>query len=473
MAYTRIHAIKSTLKKALDYIENPNKTDEELLVTGYNVNPQFASTEFEMTVALSKEMKGDYTKTGSANNLAYHMIQSFSPDDNITPQQAHEIGKKWANEILGGMYEYVLSTHRDKGHIHNHIIFNATSFYHYKKFETKPYKTAQKLREVSDKLCVENNLNVIRNPKNKGVHYSEWSNRNAGTSWKAQLANLIDKAILNADNYDHFKRLLDELGVVIKEGKHIAFNLKSLGQERFTRGKTIGEDYTREAIIKRISDPNKHASKNEMVAETKMVEVKTAEPEAPTNSYDHQIEHASRKTRLANTKKLANALLLIRKEGIQSYGDFDARIDSLKEQVDETKLKIREADKKNLQYKEAAKYLLAIRKYAPIMRDYEKSFSKKGFLNKYESEITAYNHAVEQLSKFGVRTNVDPDKVIDLVKDQDFKIGEMKTAFTAIDNRITEIRNARTLVDMIHGEAMGIDMGRTREINKAKEEQHF
>lgn len=81
-----------------------------------------------MTAALGRELKGDYTKTGGANNLAYHMIQSFSPDDLISPEKAHDLGKKWADDILEGKYEYVISTHIDKGHIHNHIVFNSVSF---------------------------------------------------------------------------------------------------------------------------------------------------------------------------------------------------------------------------------------------------------------------------------------------------------------------------------------------------------
>ena len=161
MAYTKIHAIKSTLNKALDYIENPSKTEGQLLVTGYNVDPLTASIEYRMTAALAKEAVGDYTNTGGANVLAYHMIQSFSPDDTLTPEQAHQIGKQWADEILQGKYEYVISTHVDKGHIHNHIIFNAVSFYDHRKYETKPYKTVALLMLISDRLCEAQGLSIV------------------------------------------------------------------------------------------------------------------------------------------------------------------------------------------------------------------------------------------------------------------------------------------------------------------------
>ena len=100
MAYTRIHGIKTTLNKALSYIENPEKTEHQLLVSGYNVDPLAASVEFSMTAALGREVKGDHRRTGGADNLAYHMIQSFAPYDKITPEAAHELGKQWADKIL-------------------------------------------------------------------------------------------------------------------------------------------------------------------------------------------------------------------------------------------------------------------------------------------------------------------------------------------------------------------------------------
>ena len=253
MAYTRIHAIKRTLNKALDYIENPNKTQENILVSGYNVDPLSASIEYEMTAALAKEIKGNYSKTGGADILAFHMIQSFSPYDKLTPKEAHEIGKKWADEILQDKYEYVISTHIDKGHIHNHVIFNSVSFYDHKKYETKPYKTAALLRNVSDRLCAENGLYVIQNPnlKQKSATHYEWEQRKAGTSWKEKIKKIIDTAIFNCTDYDSFKKELADNNIEIKEGKRISFRIIGTGQERFCRGDRIGEDYSKERIIQR------------------------------------------------------------------------------------------------------------------------------------------------------------------------------------------------------------------------------
>ncbi|MGL5972744.1 MAG: relaxase/mobilization nuclease domain-containing protein [Oscillospiraceae bacterium] len=252
MAVTKIIPIKTTLSKAICYIENHEKTDSELYISGYNVDPHTAHIEFEMTSQLAKDVRGNYDKTGGENNLAYHIVQSFSPEDNLMPSKAHELGIKFANEFLQGKYEYVIATHIDKGHLHNHIIFNAISFYDYKKFYTAPYKTVKKMRNISDKLCKENNLYVIENPKVKGKSQYELLQRKKGLSWKAKLENILDEVITNSKSYDEFIKGLNENNVTVKDGKHIAFLMPQ--QQRFIRGKTLNEIYDKKNILQQIKN---------------------------------------------------------------------------------------------------------------------------------------------------------------------------------------------------------------------------
>lgn len=465
MAYTRIHGIKTTLNKALDYIENPEKTDEQILVSGYNVDPLSASIEYRMTAALAREIKGDYSKSGGADNLAYHMIQSFAPYDKITPEQAHELGKKWADEILQGRYEYVISTHVDKGHIHNHIIFNAVSFYDYKKYDN--YKVAAHLREVSDRLCAEQGLYVIEKPKLKSkspTHY-EWEQRKAGTSWKAQIQEIIDKAISENSDYDSFKAALKTANVEIKEGKRISFMIKGTGQERFCRGDRIGEDYSRERILERLAEPKKKkqekvlppsaADQGEKKSPAAAAELPRPRERQPAfDTYDQKVSWQAQRTKLAATKELAAVLLTIRQENIQQESDFEIRASELLEKASGVRSTINELAGKNQQYKDAAKYLLAFREYLPIKQEAEKQtlFTKKRFLSKYESELLAFDHAAAQLEKLGVNTNVDPDKVITLVKDQDNKIAGLSTALKEVTDRISSIRKAHELVESLKPE---------------------
>jgi hypothetical protein len=454
MAYTRIHAIKTTLNKALDYIENPAKTQEQLLVSGYNVDPLFASVEYRMTAALAREMKGDYAKTGGADILAFHMIQSFSPYDKITPEQAHEIGKKWADEILQGKHEYVISTHVDKGHIHNHIIFNSVSFYDYKKYETKPYKTAALLRKVSDRLCEEQGLSIIQNPnlKQKSLTHYEWEQRRAGTSWKAQIKEIIDKAIEAATDYDSFKEELRKANVEIKEGKRISFKIAGSGQERYCRGDRIGEEYTREKIIARLATSKVRVFQKEEETKRRGEQATAAAPQPVFSSYDKKVEWEAQRTTLAATKELAAALMTIRQENIQQENDFEVRISGLSEKAAGVRSTMTELSGKNQQYKNAAKYLLAFNQYLPIKQELEKQlpFRKAKYAGLHEGELAAFDHAAAQLEKLGVNTNVDPEKVLTLVKEQDGKVSELSAALKEAAAKIDALRQAQRVVKEIY-----------------------
>ena len=239
MAITKIHPIKSTLKMALDYIENPAKTDEKMLVSSFACSYETADIEFELL--LSQAMQ-------KGNNLAHHLIQSFAPGE-TTPEQAHEIGRQLADEVLQGKYPYVLTTHIDKGHVHNHIIFCAVDMVNQRKYVSNRQSYAY-IRRTSDRLCKEHGLSVVKPGQSKGKSYAEWDAQRKGTSWKAKLKAAIDAAIPQAKDFDDFLWLMQAQGYEIKPGKFISF--RAPGQERFTRCKTLGEAYTEEAIIERI-----------------------------------------------------------------------------------------------------------------------------------------------------------------------------------------------------------------------------
>ena len=184
MAVTKNHPINSTLKKAIEYICNPDKTDGTLLVDSYGCTPETADIEFAWTHKKTNEKSA---------HLARHLIQSFASGE-TTPEQAHEIGKRLADEILGGRYEYIISTHTDRDHIHNHIIFNDVSFVDYRHSHINK-KWYYETRKVSDRLCEEYGLSVIPQNENKGKSYIEYTAAKQGTSYKAQLKADIDKDV--------------------------------------------------------------------------------------------------------------------------------------------------------------------------------------------------------------------------------------------------------------------------------------
>ena len=303
MAITKIHPIKSTLNLSIKYILNSDKTDKNILISTYMCNEKTSHNQFLNTRKLNNI---------NGTILARHLIQSFLPNE-VTPEKAHEIGKSLCKEILKDQYEYVLSTHIDKNHIHNHIIFNNVSFVTGKCYQSNK-KTYHKIRSISDKLCKENNLSVVdefyekykKKFKIKGKSYYEYSHYKKGTSWKSKLRFSIDKAIEKSNTWEEFLKIIKRYGYDIKFGKHIAFKHKD--KERFTRSKIIGEDYTEESLRKRIKE-----SKIKELIDTSNKRIKSSK------SYTHW-------ARKENLKILSNTLLEMRNQNINSLFSLENTI---------------------------------------------------------------------------------------------------------------------------------------------------
>ena len=234
MAVTKTHPIKSTLKAAIDYILNPEKTDGKLLASSFGCGLETADIEFAWT----REAAGD-----RGTHLGRHLIQSFAVGE-TTPEEAHKIGMELAQAVLGGKYEFVLTTHVDKDHLHNHLIFNAVSFVDYKKYHSNK-QSYHFIRRTSDRICKEHGLSVVVPGQDKGKSYAEYTAEKQGTSYKAKLKTAIDTLIPQVKDFDELLRRLQEMGYEIKQGKYISF--RAAGQERFTRTKTLGAAYTEEA----------------------------------------------------------------------------------------------------------------------------------------------------------------------------------------------------------------------------------
>ena len=248
MAYTKIHAITATIDKAVAYICNPDKTDESIYISSYACAPETAAIDFKYTL--------DHCRENSPNK-AYHLIQAFAPGE-VSFEEAHQIGKELADKVLEGKYSYVVTTHIDKGHVHNHIIFCAAdNFEHNKYHDCK--QTYYRIRKLSDELCSEHNLSVIIPGGERGKKYNEWQSDKNGAAWKTQIRKDINAAIKSSSTYEEFLLLMRAKGYEIKgessgedAPKYISF--RPLGKDRFVRGsvKSLGREYTKERIKERI-----------------------------------------------------------------------------------------------------------------------------------------------------------------------------------------------------------------------------
>lgn len=229
------------LQDVIDYTGNPSKTEERLYVTGINVSPDIARNQMVMT-------KLQYGKMDKI--LAYHGYQSFLPGE-VTPDLAHEIGVKLARQLWGDRFQVLVTTHLDKEHLHNHFCLNSVSFTDGYKFRggIKAYK---QMCEVSDRLCREYGLSVIENPQ-KGKNYAEWKAEHEGKpTIRGLIKDELDEIIKCSYTYKQFWRILQQRGYEVKRDvKYVA--LKLSGSKRYIRLKSLGENYSEEAIQRRIA----------------------------------------------------------------------------------------------------------------------------------------------------------------------------------------------------------------------------
>ena len=253
MATTKIHAIKATIDKAIRYVENPEKTDDQTLVSGYNTNPQTAAFDFEITSTMAKSVHGSHRK--ASGNLAYHLIQSFSPDDNVSPEQAHELGLKLAMEFTDGKFEFIVATHINTESIHNHIIVNAVSFYDYKKLRTVPYRTAQQIRSISDRLCMESQLSIIKDPQQLGQLYPTYIQKKRTTSNRTEVRKKLNFCLERATNYAQFLQMAQELGIsVCQRGKHMTYLPEGAGRAIRDTSLADTDKFTYTGLMERLED---------------------------------------------------------------------------------------------------------------------------------------------------------------------------------------------------------------------------
>lgn len=379
MAVTKIKAIRGTLSKAIAYILNPEKTDEKLLVSSYGCASETAAREFEWTRKIA-EQKG----MNPVRIIARHVIQSFEIGE-VTPELAHEIGKQFADEILGGKYEYVLTTHIDKDHVHNHLIFNAVDFVDYHAY--KSYKRIYyDMREVSDRLCKENGLSVIPPSQNKGMGYKEYTEAKRGTSWKQKLKQTIDRLVITAKDYDDFLRLMQEAGYEIKTGKYISFRAE--GQERFTRSKTIGKNYTEERIKERIAGRTPRRSQRQTTPKgiSLIGDIQERIRLIDSKGYEY-------KAKLTILKEAARTLNYLTENNLLQYADLEKKVEDVHGSYDRTGKELKVVEARLREVQPLIKNISNYQQLKPVYDAFQKAKDKPGFKARHEAELVIFEAA--------------------------------------------------------------------------------
>ncbi|MEH2937738.1 relaxase/mobilization nuclease domain-containing protein [Lawsonibacter sp. JLR.KK007] len=381
MAVTKIKPIKSTLSKALDYIENPDKTDGKMLVSSFGCSYETADIEFGFTLSQAIQ-KG--------NNLAFHLIQSFEPGE-TDAQTAHEIGRQLADAVTKGQHEYVLTTHIDKGHVHNHIIFCAVNFVDHRKYVSNK-RTYYGIRNMSDKLCRENGLSVVVPGKgSKGKSYAEYQAEKTGTSWKGKLKTAVDALIPQVSSFEELLQRLQAAGYEIKPGKYVS--CRAPGQERFTRLKTLGTDYTEEAIRERIAGKRTRAAKapkQQQGGVSLLIDIENSIKAQQSRGYEQW-------AKIHNLKQAAKTMNFLTEHRIEQYADLVSRIDEVTAASEQAAASLKDVERRLADMAVLIKNVTTYQKTKPLYDAYRRAKDKGQFKADHERGIILHEAAARAL----------------------------------------------------------------------------
>ena len=386
MAVTKIKPVKSTLSKALDYIENPDKTDGKMLISSFGCSYETADIEFGYTLSQALD-KG--------NNLAFHLIQSFAPGE-VDYEKAHEIGKQLADAVTKGQHEYVVTTHIDKGHIHNHIIFCAVNFVDHRKYNSNK-RSYYGIRNMSDKLCRENGLSVVVPGKgSKGKSYAEYQAEKTGTSWKGKLKIAVDALIPQVSSFEELLQRLQVAGYEIKPGKYVS--CRAPGQERFTRLKTLGADYTEEAIRERIEGKRARAAKAPRAdrgSVSLLIDIENSIKAAQSKGYEQW-------AKIHNLKQAAKTMNFLTEHKIEQYADLVSRIEEMAAESGQAADALKNAEKRLADMAVLIKNVSTYQKTKPVYDAYRKARNREKYRAGQEQAIILHEAAARSLKAAGI-----------------------------------------------------------------------
>lgn len=401
MAYTKIHAIKATVNKAIEYICNPDKTDEKLLISSYACAPETAAIDFKYTLAHTNQHD---------ENKAYHLIQSFLPGE-VSFEEAHRIGQELADRVLEGKYSYVVSTHIDKNHVHNHIIFCAADNLEHEKYHDCK-QTYYRIRKLSDELCTEHQLSVINPSRERGKSYKEWQANRDGTSFKTGMRKDINTAIRHSSNYEEFLMLMRAKGYEIKgedfgEGaaKYIAF--RPLDKEHFVRGsaRSLGKEYTKERIKERIEVQLERKSKKKVLLPKKDYSRKNL-----VDTSDEKFQNSPGLKRWADIENLKIAAQTYQE--ISSITELEQKIATLNETGKSAKQTLVKVEHRMKDLAEIIKYAEQYKDTRPYQLRYKNAKDKDSAFRKYESKLILHDGAKRVLEQKGLNINsLNADKL--------------------------------------------------------------
>lgn len=435
--------LRQSLHERLDYDLSIEKTADGAYVRSYMCQPETAAEEFEISKQIYEATTGR-SQPKSRDIIMYRIIQSFKPGE-ITPEEANKIGYALAKKFTRGKHQFVVSTHIDKCHIHNHIEFNSTNLECDGKFNN--FKDSSfALRTLNDEICREHGLYVIENPKKRNQRFAKNAAAKRGRSFKEQLRQTIEKVLPDSKDFEDFLTRMRSEGYEVKQNKRISF--RSTSQERFIRADRLGNNYSEIALRERISGYYGHFKTEKKSYQTTgkkvnlLIDIQAKMQVGKGKGYEHW-------AKIFNLKEAAKTLNFLIDNNLTDYDDLTKRCEEAGEKFDTLSLRIKQLEGRMAQTVQLKMHIINYSKTRNIYAAYKKSHYSKTFRMEHEDEIV--KHEASKAAFDALQGKKIP-KVAELSEQYALLLSEKQatyTEFKASRKEMIDLQTVKQNVDRI------------------------
>ena len=381
------------LKSRTDYAQNPEKTEQGELVSSYECSPLTVDEEFMLSkrqyeLATGRRQRSDV--------IAYQIRQSFKPGE-ITAEEANKVGYELAMRFTKGKYAFIVATHTDREHIHNHIIYNSTALDSTRKFRDF-LLSGLAVQRLSDLICLEHRLSVIekkpyRERQKRTLYPPKESNRD-------HLCSVLDNILAEKPKgYEDFLQKLEQQGYEVKRGKYTS--VKGKRQKRFIRFRTLGTGYSEEELKAVIAGEAEHRPHQKQPPKEKpfnlLVDVQAKLSEGKSEGY-------ARWAKKYNLKEMSKTLIFLQEKKIGSIKEMQERVDAATARYHELGDSIKAAETRMAEIAVLRTHIVNYAKTRPVYDAYRKAGYSKRFLENHRAEITLHKAAKAAFDESNLKT---------------------------------------------------------------------
>lgn len=407
MHLNRGKTVAQCLHDRTEYAKNPDKTADGELISAYACDPKTVDAEFLLAKREYRSLTGRAHKN---DVIAYQVRQSFRLGE-VTPEEANRIGYELAVRFLKGRHAFIVATHCDKAHVHNHIIFNSTTLDCQHKFRDF-LGSGKAVARLSDIICLEHELSVIENPKRGNHSYNKWLGERATPSHRELLRAAIDGALAKKpQDFEAFLSLIREAGYTIGGGKHLTF--RSAGQKQNIRLRSLGEGYSEAALRAVIAGEKAHVpQKNTRRGTAQQKPTRDAREQQPANQLLIDIQAKLQAGKGAgyerwatkfNLKQMAQTVAFLQEHGLMDYEQLEAKTKEATERYHALSGTIRSAEKRMAEIVILKKHIVNYSKTREVYAGYRKAGYSKKYLAEHEGEIALHKAAKKAFDELGVK----------------------------------------------------------------------